>query len=171
MKLRRFLPPEGIRLELRTRPVPEGEHSEDFDPQSEENRDRVREEVLREIVELFESTGGVANPSRLFRDLHNREKRASTAVGKGVVIPHVRTLQVRSFVMVFGRSSEGLPYDTPDGEPAHLFFGLAAPPYDDRTYLRVYKSLAGLLLDPLHYDEFSRADDPSRILRTLEVIC
>ena len=111
MNLRRFLRPEAVRLDLRTRSVPEGELPEDFDPHDSKNIARVRTEALQEMVELFEATGNVSNPNRLFRDLHNREKKATTAVGQGVVIPHVRTLQVNSFVMVFGRSREGLPFD------------------------------------------------------------
>ena len=171
MNLRRFVRPEGVRLELRTQALPEGELAGDFDPAGSTNLGRVRKEVIGELVELFQESGEVANPRRLFRDLYNREKKASTAVGQGVVIPHVRTLQVKSFAMVFGRSCEGLPYETPDGEIAHLFFGMAAPPYEDRTYLKVYRALAKLLLDPAHFNEFLRAEDPSEILRTLEVVC
>ena len=58
----------------------------------------------------------------------------------------------------------------PDGEPVHLFFAMLAPPYDDRTYLKVYKDLALLLLDPEHFEIFSRADTPDEILRNMELI-
>jgi PTS system fructose-specific IIC component len=160
-----------MRLELSTRLHPEGDVPADFDPESERNLDRIREEVIAELVELFVATGEVGNPSRFFKDLYYREKKATTAVGEGIAIPHVRTLQVKSFVMVFARSSAGLPFRAPDGEPVHLFFGLAAPPYDDRTYLKVYGSLARVLLEPEHKEEFLRAGEPSGILRRLEVAC
>jgi PTS system fructose-specific IIC component len=93
-----------------------------------------------------------------------------TAVGGGVAFPHVRTLQVKSFVMAFGRSREGLPFEAPDEEPVRLFFAMAAPPYDDRTYLKVYRSLAKLLLDPEHHEQFLLAEEPSEILRALELV-
>jgi mannitol/fructose-specific phosphotransferase system IIA component (Ntr-type) len=171
MNLRRFLSLEGIRLELRTEASPSGDLPTDFDPWATKNLLRIQEEVLEEMVELFAASGAVNNTKRFFRDLHNREKQAVTAVGQGVVIPHVRTLQVRSFVMVFARSTEGIPYPTPEGDPVRLFIGLAAPPYDDRTYLKVYKSLAKLLLDPVHLDEFMNATESSEVLRTLELVC
>lgn len=170
MNFRRFLPPSAIRLELRTRPHPDGDIPEDFDITDKRNTDRIREELIGEVVELFETTGQVCNPKRLFRDLHDREKRAGTAVGQGIAFPHVRTLQVRSFVMAFGRAQEALPFSAPDEEPVRLFFALAAPPYDDRTYLRIYRSLATLLLQPEYYEQFLTAKEPGEILRTLEVV-
>lgn len=171
MNLRRFLRPEAVRLELRTTLSPEGDLPEDFDLYGPRNLERIREELVQEFVELFDATGEVANPSRLFKDLLNREKKASTAVGHGIAVPHVRTLQMKGFVMIFGRSRQGLPFGAPDNEPAHLFFGMAAPPYDDRTYLKVYSALSKLLLQPEHFDEFLKAEHPSEILRALEVAC
>ena len=170
MNIRRFLRPESIRLELRTRAVPEDADPKDFDRNSAKNRARIREEVMQELTELFERTGEVGNPNRFYLDLLNRDKRGGTTLGSGIVVPHVRTMRVRSFVMVFGRSSRGLPYDTPDDEPARLFFGLAAPPYDDKTYLKVYQTLAEILLDPEHYQAFLDAEEPSEVIRALQVI-
>jgi PTS system fructose-specific IIC component len=72
--------------------------------------------------------------------------------------------------MAFGRSREGLPFNAPDEEPVHLFFAMAAPPYDDRTYLKVYRSLARVLLDPEHHEHFLAAEEPSEILRALELL-
>ena len=170
MNFRRFLPPEAIRLDLQTKKTPDGEFPEDFDPMGERNMERIRKSVIAEITELFEATGQVGNPKRLFRDLYEREKRAVTAVGQGIAFPHVRTLQVRSFVMAFARSVGGLPFGAPDEEPVHLFFAMAAPPYDDRTYLRVYRSLATLLLQPEYYEQFLSLQEPGEVLRTLELV-
>ena len=168
MNFRRFLRPDSIRLDLVTRVEPEGELADDFDPDSPGNLTRVREEVLQELTELLEAGGQVVNPSRLCRDLYYREKRTVTALGSGIALPHVRTVQVRSFTMAFGRSHEGLPFSAPDGEPVHLFFAMAAPPYDDRTYLRVYKSLAKVLLEPEAVTGFLEAQDPSEVLLVLK---
>lgn len=170
MSFRRFLPQQSIRLELETRLEPAGDLPAGFDPMSRQNQNRIRESVITELCGLLALSGQVANENRLFKDLNNREKKAVTAIGQGIAFPHVRTLQVKSFVMAFGRSSEGLPFDAPDGEPVRLFFAMAAPPYDDRTYLRVYKSLAKLLINPENYELFLHATEPSEILRALELV-
>ena len=155
---------------MHTAAVPPGDLPEDFDPDGKRNLNRVREGIAREFTELFEATGAVSNPTRLFKELCDREKKAPTGVGNGIALPHLRTLQAKGFVMAFARSEEGLPFQAPDGEPVHLFFGMIAPPYDDRTYLRVYRSLATLLLDPEHLDNFRTAKDDHEILRSMELI-
>ena len=170
MNFRRFLSPEAIHLDLETTLIPEGELPEGFDPMSRQNLNRIRESVIGELSDLLAATGEVPHRNRLLKDLLNREKKAGTATGSGIAFPHVRTLQVKSFIMAFGRSREGLPFDAPDDEPVHLFFAMAAPPYDDRTYLKVYRSLASLLLEPEHREQFLIADDPSEILRALELV-
>lgn len=168
MNFRRFLPPAAIRLSLQTRAAPASEVPDDFDLLSPKNLDRIRRELVQEMTDLLVATGEVCNARRLFRDLYEREKRAGTAVGQGIAFPHVRTLQVRSFVMAFGRSPEGLPFGAPDEQPVRLFFAMAAPPYDDRTYLRIYRALATRLLDPEYYERFLAVEEPGEILRVLE---
>jgi mannitol/fructose-specific phosphotransferase system IIA component (Ntr-type) len=168
VNFRRYLCPEAIRLELETRTVPDEQLPPDWDPDTPANLRRIREDVIRELTDLLEKSGKVVNPSRLYRDLHNREKRAVTAIGQGIALPHVRSLQVKSFVMAFGRSTEGLLFGAPDEEPVHLFFALAAPPYEDKTYLRVYPALSRAFLAPGTVDEFMAAEEPGEILRTLK---
>jgi PTS system fructose-specific IIC component len=80
--------------------------------------------------------------NRLRCDLVNREKKATTGLSNGVAVPHVRTREAREFVVAFARSTPGLEFDSLDGQPAHLFIALVAPPYDDTLYLRIYKQLA-----------------------------
>jgi PTS system fructose-specific IIC component len=137
MKLRRFLRPGLIRLRLETR-MPEP------DPEAPEERARrdLKEEVIRELAALLEGSGRIGNPNRLFTDLWNREKKATTAIGGGVAIPHVRTLQAKEMVIAVALSPEGIDFDSPDGEPVHVFLAMVAPPYDDTLYLRIVRQIA-----------------------------
>ncbi|MHC4676682.1 MAG: PTS sugar transporter subunit IIA [Planctomycetota bacterium] len=109
-----------------------------------------RRRLLAEMVELMEEHPKVGNPSRLITDLYNREQKASTAIGHGIAVPHVRTYQAKDLIISIGRSAEGIEYDAPDHELVHLFFVMAAPPYDDTLYLKVFKALA----ENLQYDYF-----------------
>ena len=170
MKLRRFLRPESVRLEMVTRALPPGPIPDDFDVLSKRNLARIREEVAAELTELFVASGTVSNERKLSRELCERERKAATALGGGIALPHVRTLQAKSFVMAFARSTEGLPFGADDEEPVHLFFAMIAPPYEDRTYLKVYRSLGKLLLDPEEVECFRTADDVHLILRHMETI-
>jgi len=142
----RFLHPECIKLDLETHPSEPVE--DETDAQRNKRRQRDKDHVLEELAELFDRSGLVVNRSKFLRDLTNRERKATTAIAPSIAIPHVRTLQVRAFVMGFARApGDGIPFDSLDGEPTKLFFMLASPPYDDRTYLTVYRELAQLIQD------------------------
>ena len=124
-----------------------GGHPDDIDPEKdpEKERTRLKGEVLEQLTDLFMNTGQVRNRSKFHHDLVSRERKASTAIGMGLAIPHVRSMQPRQFCMVFARSRDGVEYDSPDGEPVHIIFGMAAPSYDEKVsneYLQAYKWIA-----------------------------
>jgi len=142
----RFLRPECIKLSLATvaSEAPEAEG----DAPRRNRLNREKEAVMEELCDLLTSSGQVANPSKFLRDLVNRERKASTAVAHHIAIPHVRTMQAKSFIMGLARAQgEGVYFASSDGEPTRLFFLLASPPYEDRLYLQVYRELAGLIQD------------------------
>jgi len=141
LNVARYISPELILLEM----MPYESYDESCHSSPERYRHCLKEAVLRDLARLLSLSGEVRNEKKLAVDLWNREKKASTAIGHGVAIPHVRTNQVRKLVMGFARSQEGIDFESPDGEPVNLFFPMAAPPYDDKLYLRVFKSLAEIL--------------------------
>ena len=141
MKISKLIHPELIKVELET-VIPE-EIQEILKP--EIRVERIKELLVKEFVEILDLSGKVQSSNKLYLDLLNRERKASTAIGHGVAIPHVRTMHVREMVMAFAKSREGYEYDSPDGQRVHLFFIIVSPTYEDNLYLKVYKGLAELL--------------------------
>ncbi len=142
MQITRHLANERIRMEMRTRPL--------SDEEAEELGDRglkvLKERILGEIVEFLSETADVGNAKKLLTDLIHRERKACTAVGRGLAIPHVRTQNVKGPTVAFLRSTEGLDFGAPDGQPVHVFLVLLAPPWDDKLYLKIYREAAELFL-------------------------
>ena len=67
----------------------------------------------------------------LLRGLMQRESTMTTYLGNGVALPHVRVKMPRRYVLVIGRSREGIVHEgTLEGERAHLIVLLLA---DDRA--------------------------------------
>jgi len=123
--------------------------------------------ILDELVSLLENGARIGNRTKLLNDFVNREKKASTALGRGVAIPHIRSLQAKDFMIGIARSENGYDFDAPDGNPTHLFMVMAAPPYDDSFYLKVFKSLAGMLRFDWFREELMSATSPGEIVRTI----
>lgn len=128
----------------------------------------IKETVLAELVDLMDQSEKVSNKHKLFVDLLNREKKASTAIGKGIAIPHVRSMQAKEFILVIGRKLKGYEFDSMDGDPVKLFFCMAAPPYDDNLYLKVFKELAERFEYPGFIDKLLEADDGHEIIRAFK---
>lgn len=163
MRLTRYLRPAQTKLELDTRPDPE--------TQAEWSPERVtawiKESVLAELADLLEISGKVGNKNKLLTDMINRERKATTALGHGVAVPHVRTLQAKEFVMAFARSTDGLEFEAPDHKPVHFFLAIVAPPYDDELYLKVYRQIAMLFRQEEFVTQLLEAPDIHTIIKLL----
>ncbi|MBD3160863.1 MAG: hypothetical protein GF346_01785, partial [Candidatus Eisenbacteria bacterium] len=87
-----------------------------------------------------------------------------------IAIPHVRTIEARELIFAFTRSTPGLEFDTLDGEPAHLFFAIVAPPYDDTLYLKIYKQMATAFQTTDLRDAFFEANEPGEVIRAMKLM-
>lgn len=161
MRLTRYLKPPQVRLELQTTTpdeIPEGW-----------SRDRfvwsVKEKVLEEMVALLDTSGRIVNATKLLTDLENRERKSTTGIGGGIAIPHVRTMQARDFTLCFARSTPGVEFGAIDDRPVHLFFGVVAPPYDDRLYLEVYREIGRVFGTDEAREQLMSAEDEHEIIK------
>lgn len=170
MNVLRFLRPACIQLDLATAPLPIVLDETGEEPTAAMARRKSKEKdlVMAELAEILARSPDVVNPTKLHKDLIHRENNASTAIAPGVAIPHVRTLQARAFFMGFARAADpGLHYASLDGDPTRLFFLMAAPPYDDRTYHLVQKEIAQILRDDDMVDELLAVETPQDVFNSL----
>lgn len=163
MNISRYIQYDLIKMEMDA--AFEGPEEGDY---SKKELLNMKEVILGELVELLELSGRISNPHKLLIDLFNREKKASTGIGSGVAIPHIRSMQAKDFIMAIGRKSEGYEFDALDGKPVKLFFCMAAPPYDDSLYLKVFKELATRFEYPGFIDKLLNASDGHEIIRTFK---
>lgn len=162
MNVLRFLRAECIQLDLDV--VPTEAVEDETEAQQAKRLAKDKDRTLEALVAVYERSGQMVNRNKFLKDLDHRERKATTAIVPGIAIPHVRTLQMRSFVMGFARAAgDGVPYLSLDGGPTRLFFLLASPPYDDRIYLQVYKALGGLLQDEDFTGALTTATDAQQV--------
>lgn len=163
MNIARFMSEDLIQLDMET-VVPEYVEGSSL----EKWRQRGKEMVLAELVSLLSKSGRTGNESKLLTDFINREKKATTAIGYGIAIPHIRSMQAKTFLLAFARSSRGYDFGALDEQPTRLFFAMAAPPYDDIQYLRVFKALAEMLRYESFREELHAATTPFEVIRAIE---
>jgi mannitol/fructose-specific phosphotransferase system IIA component (Ntr-type) len=93
-----------------------------------------KEAALREMVDALVKAGRIREEDILLDMLRQRENLGSTGIGRGVAVPHGRTLAIARLTVLFARSSKGIEFNAVDEKPVHLFFLTVAPP-QERTNL------------------------------------
>ena len=100
-----------------------------------------KDDVLKEMIELL----GLDEKSEsiLYKMLKRRENLGSTGIGKGIAIPHCRSLVVNRLRVAFGRKREGVDFRAIDDRPVHNIFLIVAPPLEvSNQYLPVLGKIA-----------------------------
>ena len=114
----------------------------------------TKDEVLKELIALL----GLDEKSQgmLFKMLKRRENLGSTGIGRGIAIPHCRSLVVSKLRVAFGRKRAGVDFKAIDEKPVHFFFLIVAPPLEvSNQYLPVLGKIAQFSKEP---------DVPARLL-------
>jgi PTS system nitrogen regulatory IIA component len=101
--------------------------------------------VLEELAEAISKHQPSVNKGDLVRVLLDRERLGSTGIGDGVAIPHGKLNGVKNPIISFGRSKEGLDFESMDGQPAYLFFLLIAPENSAGIHLKALAKIAKIL--------------------------
>ena len=76
-----------------------------------------------------------------------RERLGSTGIGDGIALPHGKLRELKRLLISFGRSINGLNFDSIDEEPAYLFFLLLAPENSAGKHLKALAKISRMLKD------------------------
>jgi len=146
MRLREFFSADAIKLDL------EG---------------NTKDELLKELISLLsldEKSEGM-----LFKMLKRRENLGSTGIGRGIAIPHCRSLVVSRLRVVFGRKPAGVDFKAIDDKPVHNFFLIVAPPMEvSNQYLPVLGKIAQFAKEPNVPERLEQLKSPEDFLTLLE---
>ena len=126
-----------------------------------------RELALEAMVGLLQLRERSA--TTLLRLLARRELLGSTAVGRGIAIPHCRSLVVPRVRMAYARLAEPLAWDSIDGEPVRHIFLIVAPPVEvSNQYLPTLGQLARATRQPEFRAALDAAHSAEEIARLLQ---
>ncbi|HSQ61171.1 MAG TPA: PTS sugar transporter subunit IIA [Acidobacteriota bacterium] len=103
-----------------------------------ELKSRTKAASIEELVAVLAADKLTRHPEGVLEAVSRREDLGSTGLGKGIALPHARSTLVTQRAVVVARSAKGIDFDAMDGQPAHLFFLVVAPPLErDPVYLKL----------------------------------
>lgn len=123
----------------------------------------TKSEVIDEMVHNYYEHGIIDDEDLYKKDIIKREEEGSTGMGDGIAIPHAHDAAVKKPAVQFARSVAGIDYDSMDGQPAHLFFMIAAPEGGDNTHLQALAALSQVLMNPDVVTALKAADTPDKV--------
>jgi len=128
---------------------------------------RTKDDVLKELIRLLkldEKSEGM-----LYKMLKRRENLGSTGIGRGIAIPHCRSLVVNNLRLAFGRRLDGVEYKSIDEKPAQFFFLIVAPPLEvSNQYLPVLGRIAQFAKEADVPQRLASIQTPEEFLKLVE---
>ena len=123
----------------------------------------TKEGVIDEMIASL-SANGIINDVAVYKEgIMKRESQTSTGLGDGIAMPHAKNKAVVKPAVVFAKSAAGVDYASLDGQPAHLFFMIAAPEGANNVHLAVLASLSRLIINTDFTASLKKAQTPEEV--------
>jgi PTS system nitrogen regulatory IIA component len=125
-----------------------------------------KKQVLLEVARRAAAATGLAE-RRIYDVLAERERLASTGLGRGLAIPHGKLPELQRLCGIFARLERPIPFDAFDGRPVDLVFALLAPADAGAEHLRALARVSRLLRDDAIREKLRGADNPDALYALL----
>ena len=125
-----------------------------------------KDEAISELIDLAAVSGGVEEtPEQLLKLVLEREALTSTAVDRGVAIPHTRSNRIEGVVVSLGIHRDGLDFGSLGGDLVHLVFLVLSADSSTPAYLSVLGRTARIFRRPQMLQSVLEAEDANQILQ------
>ncbi|UCG49630.1 MAG: PTS sugar transporter subunit IIA [Phycisphaerales bacterium] len=108
-----------------------------FDAVITELKAADRNNAIKELVSALDNARklGKNNREDVIKAVIKREREASTGMGRGVAVPHVKHPAVKKVVAAVGLSSKGIDFSALDKQPVYSVILVISPANDPEKHL------------------------------------
>jgi PTS system nitrogen regulatory IIA component len=137
-----------------------------FDATILELKARERNGVITELVSALQKAGklGKAKANEISKAVIKRENEASTGMGKGIALPHVKHKAVRQVTAAIGQSSGGIDFSALDKQPVYSIILLLSSADDPDKHLQAMEKI----FKHLQHDKFRKFLRQSRTVEQIK---
>lgn len=114
-----------------------------FDATIPELKTGDRDGVIAELVASLDKAGrlGKGSCQEIVKVVIKREKEASTGMGKGIAVPHVKHQAVKDVVAAIGQSSAGIDFSALDKQLVYSVILLISPVGNPDKHLQAMENV------------------------------
>ncbi len=122
--------------------------------------------AIAELVSALGKAGrlGKENCEQIIKAVIKRENEASTGMGKGVALPHVKHGAVKDVIAAVGQSGVGIDFSSLDKQPVYSVILLISPLDNPDRHLQAMESI----FKHLQRDKFRRFLRQSQTAKEIE---
>jgi mannitol/fructose-specific phosphotransferase system IIA component (Ntr-type) len=132
----------------------------------------TKEEAITELLNalVIHGAAGLDREVALREAFLEREKVASTGIGNGLAIPHIKTKFADKMTVGVGVSEQGIDFGAHDSLPARVIVMWICPPAETQTHLALMRGLAAMGRDTDNIDTLAKTRDRRTLLAAAEEI-
>ena len=127
-----------------------------------------KRDALLALVDNISTAPQIKNRQELAQEILAREELMSTAIGRGIAIPHIRLSSITDLVVSVGISQTDIPdFQALDDEPVRLLFMIAAAYNQHAYYLQTLSFFSSRLKNQELRDALLSSATPKEAYRIL----
>ena len=127
-----------------------------------------KQDAISHLVDLMEKGGNLKNKEQYKKDVFAREASGTTGLGDGIATPHAKSSGVKAPGLAAMTIPNGIDFESMDGNPARLFFAIAAPDGGNDEHLMILSKLATMVMDPDFKEALIKATTKEEFLKIID---
>ncbi len=128
---------------------------------------RDKTDLFKKIVDYMAERQIIEHPRAFLDELIQREMQAPTYIGRGIAMPHTRTIFVSRPIIAFARLTPPLCFGNDAADVVELVFLMGTPKEDPDTYLRILGHLCKNLRETHFRKSLLAAQSTHKVLELL----
>ncbi len=124
--------------------------------------------AIDQLADLMEKGGNLKDKAQYKKDVLAREASGTTGLGDGIATPHAKSAGVKAAGLSAMTVPEGIDFQSMDGNPARLFFMIAAPDGGNDEHLQILSKLATMIMDPDFKEALIKAKSKDEFLKLID---
>jgi len=131
-----------------------------------------KEDAIRQLVDVLVEAKSVPKTkgTLIYREVVERERQASTGIGKGIGIPHARSQHAKKISMAIGLTGTGIDFSAVDGERVRVILLLVSPKDNTDEHLAAMKEIVTIARDAYQRQRLLGCRSPESFLDLLAEI-
>ena len=130
------------------------------------NEVNSKRQLLQDLADYAAKTAGV-DARTLFDVILERENLGTTAMGKGIALPHARVPALERTQALFAKVNDGVDFDADDAKKVDLVFLLLSPEDSGADHLNALAQISRIMKSDVKCAIIRKASTPEEIYKIL----